>query len=99
MFVFLSMNKCRNFTHLSILLPVLCACMYIPTHRMNTSATYRCLFVTPKRNGREHGGICIVFKEGLLNFRVQNKIQKVCNVDFYLSFVSKIFAYLFEIPL
>lgn len=61
-----------------------CACMCIATHRMNTSASYRGLSGTLKRSGHEHGGVCIVCKQGLLNFRVQNENSEGLQCRFLL---------------
>lgn len=65
-----------------------CRRMYIPTHRMNTSASYTGLFGTRKRSGHEHSGVCIVFKQGLLNCRVRNENSEglQCRFLFILCF-------------
>lgn len=61
-------------------------CSY--THRMIKSASYIRLFGTWKRSGHERGGVCMVFKQGLLNFRVQNENSEglQCRFLFILCF-------------
>jgi len=94
-FVFPNMNKCRNFTHLSVLLPIF---PVLATHTEWSNQPVPHIFLEHQREVGMNMVESVWFSNNSWISGFRMKIQKVCYLGFCLSFVSKIFAYLFEIP-
>lgn len=98
-FVFPNMNKYGNFTHLSVLLPILPVHVCIQLWVQKGQISHLHTFLEHRRvvDGNTAQGLWFSNKGSWIS-GLRMKIQMVCNVCFCLSFISKIFVYLFEKP-